>query len=65
MRQFKKMLLTAKALLAGNWPRPLEAQVLEWFYMSFHKNNQNKFISAGKKRKTKTFESVSEFFEAQ
>jgi hypothetical protein len=35
--QFKEMLQTAKALPAGNLPKPLEVQVLKWFYMSFHK----------------------------
>jgi hypothetical protein len=33
--------------------------------MSFHKNDCNKFITAGKKLKIKTFESVTKFFEAQ
>ncbi len=31
----------------------------------FHKNNRNKFAKAGKKLKTKTFKSVTEFFKAQ
>jgi hypothetical protein len=33
--------------------------------MLFHKNNHNKFITVGKKLKTKTFESITKFFEAQ
>jgi hypothetical protein len=33
--------------------------------MLFHKNNHNKFVTAGKKLKTKTFESVTKFFKAQ
>ncbi len=64
-RQFKEMLRIAKALPAGNWPKPLEALVLEWFYMSFHKNDRNKFVTSGRKLDTKTFELVTEFFEAQ
>jgi hypothetical protein len=43
----------------------LEALVPEWFYMSFHKNNHNKFVTSGRKLDTETFELVTEFFEAQ
>ncbi len=64
-RQFKEMLCIAEALPAGNWSKPSEALALKWFYMLFHKNNCNKFITAGKKLKTKAFESVTKFFEAQ
>jgi hypothetical protein len=41
--------------------KPSEALALKWFYMLFHKNNLNKFITAGKKLKTKTFESFTKF----
>jgi hypothetical protein len=64
-RRVKEMLQIAKALPAGNWPKPLEALALEWFYMSFHKNDCNKFVTSGRKINTKTFELVTEFFEAQ
>jgi hypothetical protein len=63
-RQFKEMLQIAKALSAGNWPKPLEALALEWFFMSFHKNNRNKFVMLAIKLDTKTFKLVTEFFEA-
>ncbi len=33
--------------------------------MLFHKNDHNKFVTAGKKLKTKTLESVTKFFKAQ
>jgi hypothetical protein len=56
---------TAKALPAGNWPKPSDALALERFYLSFHKNDCNKFVTAGKKLKTKTFESITDCFEAQ
>jgi hypothetical protein len=63
-RQFKEMLQITKALTAGNWSKPSEALALEWFCMSFHKNNCNKFATAGRKLDTETFELVTEFFEA-
>jgi hypothetical protein len=65
VRQFKEMLCITDALPAGNWSKPSEAQALKWFYMSFHKNNHNKFVTAGRNFDTKTFKSVTEFFEAQ
>jgi hypothetical protein len=64
-RQFKEMLRIAEALPAGNWSKPLEALALEWFYMSFHKNDCNKFVTVGRKLNTKTSKLVTEFFEAQ
>jgi hypothetical protein len=65
VRQFKEVLRTAKALPAGNWPMPLDALAFEWFYMLFHNNDQNKFVTNDKKLETKTFKSVTKFFEAQ
>ncbi len=41
--------------------KALRSIALEWFYMSFHKNNNTKFITADKKLETGTFESVNEF----
>jgi hypothetical protein len=64
-QQFKEMLQAAKALPVGNLTKPSEALALEWFYMPFHKNDHNKFVTAGKKPETKTFKSVTEFFNAQ
>jgi hypothetical protein len=55
----------AEALPASNWSKPLQALALEWFYMSFHKNNCNKFATAGRKLDTKTFELITKFFEIQ
>ncbi len=48
-RQFKEMLQITKALPAGNWSKPLEVLELEGFYMMFHKNNRNKFVTVGRK----------------
>ena len=59
------MLQIAEAIPAGNWPKPSEVLALEWFYMWFHKNDHNKFVTLGRKLDTKTFELVTEFFEAQ
>jgi hypothetical protein len=52
-QQFMEMLRIAKTLPAGNWSKPSKALALEWFYMLFHKINCNKFVTVGKKLKTK------------
>jgi hypothetical protein len=59
------MLRTAKALPASNMLKLLDVIALQWFYVSFHKNNNNKFVTTNKKLKTERFETVTEFFEAQ
>jgi hypothetical protein len=64
-RRFKEMLQIAEALPASNWPKPSEVLALKWFYISFQKNDCNKFVTSGRELEFKTFESVTEFFEAQ
>ncbi len=59
VRQFKEMLQIAKDLAAGDWSKPLEALALKWFSMSFHKNDHNKFITAGRKLDTDSSRSLS------
>jgi hypothetical protein len=46
------MLRTAKALLAGDMPKPSDALALQWFYMLFHKKTCNKFVTSSKKLET-------------
>ncbi len=58
------MLHTVKALPAGNMPKPSDVLALQWYYMLFHKNDHNKFVTAGKKLE-KEMLSVTKFFEAQ
>jgi hypothetical protein len=62
---FKKMLRTTKALTASNMPKPSDALLLQWYWMSFYKNDRNKFVTAGKKLKTKMLGSITKFFKAQ
>jgi hypothetical protein len=59
------MLHTAKALPASNMEKPSGALALQWFYMSFHKNDRNKFATAGKKLEAKKLESITGLFKVQ
>jgi hypothetical protein len=58
------MLQIAKLLPAGNIPKPSGELSLQWYYMSYHKNDHEKFISSGKTLNDKMIESVTTFFQA-
>ena len=49
------MLRIAKVLPAGNIPKPLDALALQWYYMSYHKSDREKFVLGGKTLKDATF----------
>jgi hypothetical protein len=42
---------------------PNKALQLEWFYMSFHKEDRAKYLESGRHLSNKTLESVAEYFE--
>ncbi len=64
LHRFKEMLCIPKLLLASNIPKPLDALALQWYYMSYHKNDRKKFILSGKTLDNETIESVTTFFQA-
>ena len=45
---FKEMLCIAELLPAGDIPKPLDKLALQRYYISYHKNNQEKFVLSGK-----------------
>jgi hypothetical protein len=59
---FKEMLCIAKLLPVGDIPKPSNELALQWYYMSYHKSNREKFVLSGKKLDNKTIESVTAFF---
>ena len=58
------MLCIAKLLPAGDNPKPSGALALQWYYMSYHKSDREKFVLSGKTLKDPTVESVTTFFQA-
>ena len=52
-----------EALPAGDMHPPNKALQLEWFYMSFHKEDRAKHVKSGQRLSDKTLKSVSEYFE--
>jgi hypothetical protein len=61
---FKEMLCIAKLLPAGNIPKPSDKLALQWYYMSYHKNDREKLVLSGKMLDDKTIESTTTFFQA-
>jgi hypothetical protein len=45
--RFKEMIWTVEALPAGDMHPPHQVLQLEWFYMSFHKENRVKYVKSG------------------
>jgi hypothetical protein len=52
----------AEALPAGDMNPPNQALQLEWFYMSFHKEDRVKYVESGRRLSNETLESVTEYF---
>ncbi len=53
----------AEALTAGDMHLPNQALQLEWFYMSFHKEDKAKYVEGGRHLSNKTLKSLAEYFE--
>jgi hypothetical protein len=47
LRQFEEMTRTAEALPAGDMHLLNQALQLEWYYMSFHKEDRAKYVEGG------------------
>ena len=62
--RFKEMLRIAELLPAGDIPKPSDELSLQWYYMSYHKNDREKFVLSGKTLNDETIESVTTFFQA-
>ncbi len=63
LQQFEEMIRMAEALPAGDMHPPNQALQLEWFYMSFHKEDRAKYVESGRHLSDETLESVAEYFE--
>jgi hypothetical protein len=47
LQQFEEMIHMAEVLPAGDMQPPNKALQLEWFYMSFHSEDQAKYVKSG------------------
>jgi hypothetical protein len=56
------MIRTAEALPAGEMHPPKQALQLEWFHMSFHKEDRAKYVESGRRLFEETLESLAEYF---
>ena len=62
-QRFKEMLRIAALLPAGNIPEPNDALALEWYYMSYHKSDRERFVLSKTDLKGETLDSVTKFFQ--
>jgi hypothetical protein len=53
----------AAALPAGDMHPPNQALQLEWFYMSFHKEDRAKYVESGQHLADETLESLTKYFD--
>ncbi len=53
----------AEALPVGDMHPPNQALQLEWFYMSFHKEDRAKYLESGQRLFEEMLESLAEYFE--
>ncbi len=60
---FEEMIQTAAALPAGYMHPPNQALQLEWFYMSFHKEDRGKYAESGRRLADETLESLAKYFD--
>ena len=57
------MLRSAEALPAGDMPGPNDALKVEWFYMSFHQEDRNRYLESGRRLCNETLVTVSKYFD--
>jgi hypothetical protein len=63
LQRFEEMIQMAEALPAGDMHPPNQALQLEWFYMSFHKEDRAKYVESGRHLIEEMLESLAEYYE--
>ena len=58
------MLRIAELLPAGKIAKPTKLLAAEWYHMTYHKADRNKFVASSKILSNKTIESLTEYFQA-
>ncbi len=63
LQRCEEMIRTVAALPAGNMHPPNQALQLEWFYMSFHKEDRAKYVESGWHLADDTLKSLAKYFD--
>jgi hypothetical protein len=63
LQRFKEMIRTTKALPAGDMHPPNQALQLEWYYMSFHKEDRAKYVEGHRHLIDEMLELLAKYFE--
>jgi hypothetical protein len=65
LRRFKEVLRHAMKLPKGNKTDPNEAEIVEWYYLSFCQAHRKKYLAAGLTLKNTSLEKITEFMRLQ
>ncbi len=63
LRRFEEMIQTAETLPVGDMHPPNQVLQLQWFYMSFHKEDRAKYVESGRCLVEETLELLAEYFD--
>ena len=63
LHRYQEMLRIAELMPAGDIPTPNEALQVEWFYMTFHKNDRSEYVQSGCQLEDEKIVSLTEYFE--
>jgi len=63
LHRFQEMLRIAELMPAGDIPTPNEALQVEWFYMTFYKNDRSEYVRSGRQLEDETIVSLTKYFE--
>ena len=63
VQRLKEMLRIATQLPAGNISEPNDSLALEWYYMSYHKSDREKFVLSKTDMNNEMLDSVTKFFQ--
>jgi hypothetical protein len=55
-RNFKEMLCITKELPLGERPPPSDKLGLQWYYMTYHRNDRLEYVQSGKKLSNETID---------
>ena len=63
-RRFKEMLRIAEELPPGEQLPPSDKLALQWFYMTFHRNDRLEYVRSGKKLSDETIDTLTAYFQS-
>ena len=63
-RRFKEMLRIIEELPPGEQPPPSDKLALQWYYMTYHRNDCLEYVRSGKKLSDETIDTLTAYFQS-